>query len=97
MSRSVSIENYDLWDLTKRDTLKYTLKDSLNVTHSIPYRIVDNGILLQLPKNEQNIVLLFKIAELNADELKLVMHVTYTQKGKTKSEDIVKLIFEPKN
>jgi len=91
---SVAIDNYDLWDLTKKDTLIYSIKDSVGITHSIAYKIVNNAIVLQFPNNGNNILVKFKISELTADKLKLTFHVTYFSKGKNKDEDILELFFD---
>lgn len=92
-----SIKNYDLWDLTKKGTLSYTVTDSPGTIHSVPYQMINNAIVLQLPNNENNLAVRFKITELTSDKLKLIVHVTYTIKGKTRDEDIIELIFEAKD
>lgn len=81
-------------DLTKKDTLSYTIKDSAGVTHSIKYKMINNAIVLQFPNNENNIAFQFKISELATDKLKLILHVIYTKKEVTKDEDIIVLVFE---
>ena len=101
--RTVNIENYELWDLTKKDTLTYSLKDSIGVSHSVRYKIVDNAMVLQFPNNENNMVVQFKIADLTSDRLKVILHVTYTikdptytLKNKNRDDDLIELIFEAK-
>ena len=91
---SVATENYDLWDLTKKDTLIYSIKDSAGVTHSASYKIVDNAIVLQFPNNENNTLVKFKISELTANKLKLTLHVTYFYEGKSRDKDIFELFFD---
>ncbi len=92
-----SLENYDLWDLTKEDTLSYTIKDSIGVAHSVGYKIVNNATVLQFPDNENNVAVQFKISKLTADELKLILLISYTYEGKIKDEDVIILVFEVEN
>lgn len=92
--RTVAIDNYDLWDLTKKDTLSYSIKDSIGVIHSIGYKMINNALVLQFPDKKNNVAVQFKIAELTADKLKVILHVTYTMKEAIKDEDIIALIFE---
>ena len=81
--RTVNIENYDIWDLTKKDVLTYSIKDSVGVTHSIAYKMSNNAMVLQFPNNENNAVVQFKISELTSNRLKVILHVTYTIKDVT--------------
>src|SRR5476649_891312 len=85
----ITVENYDLWDLKKKDTLSYTLKDSVGVIHSISYKLINNAIVLQSPNKESNVAVQYKIAELTSDTLKLILHVTYKEKEKTKEQDLI--------
>jgi len=88
-----SIENYDLWDLTKKAILSYTTKDPAGVTHSVRYKIVNSAIVLQFPNNENNVDVQFKISELTSNRLKVILHVTY-MKEVIKDEDLIELVFE---
>lgn len=93
----VAVEKYDLYDLTKKGTLRYTVADPAGVFHSQQYKLIDNAIVFQFPNSVNNFVIQFKIAELSSDELKLIMHMTYNDKGKLLDEDFVQLVFETKD
>jgi len=99
--KTVDIEKYDLWDLTKKGTLSYTVTDSPGVTHSQPYKLLKNAIVFQFPNSENKFVVKFKITKLTSEELILILHVTYTivdktyaGKEKNRDEDLLELSFE---
>lgn len=92
-----SIEDYDLWDLTKMDTLSYTTKDSVGIFHSKRYKIINNAIVPQLPNNEGNNNFQFRISKLTGNLLKLILNITYNVNGVVKNEDVIILVFEAVN
>lgn len=92
-----SIEDYDLWDLTKKDTLSYSTKDSVGVFHSRKYKIINNAIVPQLSNNEGNNNFRFKISELTANSMRLILNVIYTLNKVVKDEDVIVLVFEAAN
>jgi hypothetical protein len=105
-----TIDKYDTWDLTKPGILSYTLADS-GVFHTMPYKIINNAIVLQFPDKPNNTEdvhsktsfvqlktgnVQYKIEELTTTELKLIMHLTFDDKGKIHDFDLVQLDFEAK-
>jgi len=107
----VSIDKYDLWDLTKKGILSYSLVDSPAVFHAIPYKLINNAIVLQIPDKQSKADdvqsktgyvqfktgdVQYKIKELTSTELKLIIHVTFNDQGKIQDFDMIELVFEAK-
>jgi len=92
----IDMNNYDIWDLTKKGELRYSITDTPGVFHSAPYKLINNAITLQFPDKRNNITS-FKIKQLTATTLKLIIHVTCTLGGKLVDRDVVELDFEAKN
>jgi hypothetical protein len=90
------LDKFDLLDLTKKNIFTYHIIDSPGVVHSIPYKIINRAIVWQLPKNDDNLVVQFKIVDLTPEDLKLILHLTYTFEGETRDKDVAELSFEAK-
>lgn len=83
------------WDLTKRGVLRYSITDTPGVFHLLPYKLINNAITLQF-QDKRNNVTSFKIKQLTATALKLIIHVTCNVQGKPIDRDVVELDFEEK-
>ncbi|HEY4324460.1 MAG TPA: hypothetical protein VGN20_10755 [Mucilaginibacter sp.] len=92
----VSIEIFDVLDLTNKDTLTYSIVGSSEKKQSLPYKIIDNAIIIQNQSTNTHVE--YRISELTTNELKLVIHATFQDKDSKKAEvDLVELTFESKN
>lgn len=97
-----SIENYDTFDLRKKGVLSYSLADSPTVFHEVAYKLINNAIVLQFPDKkagvnvEYKIDVQYRIKEQTSTTLKLIMHITDSEKGEIKDFDVVELDFEAK-
>jgi hypothetical protein len=91
---AMGIDKYDLWDLRQKDVLNYSVTDSPGVFHAIPYKMINKAIVLQFPDKQNNVDVQFKIKELTATTLKVIMHVRFNQEGKILDKDVVQLDFK---
>ena len=91
-----SIENYDLWDLRKKDVLSYSVADSPGVFHPIPYALINNAIVLKFPDKKDNADVQFKIKELTDKTLKVIIHIKFIEDGKMQDLDLIQMDFDVK-
>ena len=95
ISCPVDIDNYNTWDLTKRGVLRYSITDTPGLFHTVPYKLINNTITLQSPDKKDNVIK-FKIKQLTATTLQLIVNVTCNPGGKLIDRDLVELDFETK-
>jgi len=91
-----AIDKYNTWDLTKGGVLRYDVADSIGAFHEIPYKLIDNAIVLQLPDKTGYVDFRYKIKELTSTKLKVIMHIKFNDEGKIQDLDLVELDFEAK-
>jgi len=92
-----AIDKYNTWDLTKGGVLRYDVADSLRAFHEVPYKLIDNAIVLQFPDKKADYDVRYKIKELTSTTLKVIMHITFNDEGKIHDLDLVELDFEAKD